>query len=167
MAIGDYILCCKCEVKLLYDGDRGNREWWEERFGAEPKIKCPDCEKEEQGEPLEYWNAVQGWVKLDEVREHFDSVSCATIYKNGGEGRVPLSLAQPKQEQGGKKRPVESDYISYTAYTRALEAYCDEQEQGEPVQVTIKDFVNAVNGKEDLVGRPVYWAQWPNEEKNT
>jgi hypothetical protein len=56
--------------------------------------------KQEQGEPLEYWNAVEGWVKLDEVREHFDSVSCGTIYKNGGEGRVPLSLAQPKQEQG-------------------------------------------------------------------
>jgi len=36
------------------------------------------------------------------------------------------------------------------------------QEQGEPVQVTIKDFVKAVEGKEDLMGRPVYWAQWPN-----
>lgn len=46
MAIGDYILCCKCEVKLIYDGDRGQREWWAERFGAEPKIMCPDCEKE-------------------------------------------------------------------------------------------------------------------------
>jgi hypothetical protein len=56
--------------------------------------------KQEQGEPLEYWNAVEGWVKLDEVREHFDSVSCGTIYKNGGEGRVPLSLAKPKQEHG-------------------------------------------------------------------
>jgi hypothetical protein len=56
--------------------------------------------KQEQGEPLEYWNAVEGWVKIDEVREHFDSVSCATIYKNGGEGRVPLCLAQPQQEQG-------------------------------------------------------------------
>ena len=38
------------------------------------------------------------------------------------------------------KRPVESDYLSFTSYTRALEAYCDEQEQrnlseqlGEPV----------------------------------
>ena len=51
-------------------------------------------------EPLEYWNAVEGWVKIDEVREHFDSVGCATIYKTAGEGRVPLSLckAQPEQE---------------------------------------------------------------------
>jgi hypothetical protein len=51
-------------------------------------------------EPLEYWNAVEGWVKIDEVRKHFDSVGCATIYKTAGEGRVPLSLAlaQPEQE---------------------------------------------------------------------
>jgi hypothetical protein len=26
------------------------------------------------------------------------------------------------------KRPIESDYISQVAYTRALEAYCDRQE---------------------------------------
>jgi hypothetical protein len=51
--------------------------------------QCDKCKAEKQ-EPLEYWSAVEGWVKLDEVREHFDSVSCGTIYKNGGEGRVPL-----------------------------------------------------------------------------
>ena len=43
MAIGDYILCCKCEVKLIYDGNRDQREWWEERFGKEPEIECPNC----------------------------------------------------------------------------------------------------------------------------
>ena len=36
------------------------------------------------------------------------------------------------------------------------------QEQDKIVQVTIKDFVKAVEGKEHLMGRPVYWAQWPN-----
>jgi hypothetical protein len=45
MALGDYILCCKCDVKLIYDGDKGNREWWEERFGSEPAILCPNCDK--------------------------------------------------------------------------------------------------------------------------
>jgi len=61
--------------------------------------KAPQPKEPEQ-EPLEYWNAVEGWVKIDEVREHFDSVGCATIYKTAGEGRVPLSLckAQPEQE---------------------------------------------------------------------
>jgi len=44
-------------------------------------------------EPLEYWNAVEGWVKIDEVREHFDSVGCGTIYKTAGDGRVPLTAA--------------------------------------------------------------------------
>jgi len=47
MALGDYILCCKCDVKLIYDGDRENREWWKERFGAEPAILCPNCDKRE------------------------------------------------------------------------------------------------------------------------
>jgi len=37
------------------------------------------------------------------------------------------------------------------------------QEQNWPIQVSIKEFVKAVEGKEDLIGRPVYWAQWPNE----
>ena len=39
-----------------------------------------------------------------------------------------------------------------------------EAEKQEPVRVTIKDFVKAVEGKEDMVGRPVYWAQWPNDD---
>ena len=66
MAIGDYILCCKCEVKLIYDGDRPtNREWWKERFGAEPEIECPDCKPkrewvsltdEEMSEAMGYWS---------------------------------------------------------------------------------------------------------------
>jgi hypothetical protein len=50
-------------------------------------------------EPLEYWNAVEGWVKIDELREHFDSVGCGTIYKAAGEGRVPLTAAQPAPVQ--------------------------------------------------------------------
>ena len=50
-------------------------------------------------EPFEYWNAVEGWVKIDEVREHLDSVGCGTIYKIAGEGRVPLSLAKAQPEQ--------------------------------------------------------------------
>jgi hypothetical protein len=60
----------------------------------------PPQPKEPEQEPLEYWNAVEGWVKIDEVREHFDSVGCGTIYKTSGEGRVPLSLwkAQPEQK---------------------------------------------------------------------
>jgi len=58
----------------------------------------------EQNETFEYWNAVEGWVKIDEVRRHFDSVGCGTIYKRPGEGRVPLYLAQPTKAE--KQEPV-------------------------------------------------------------
>ena len=54
-----------------------------------------------QPEPLEYWNAVEGWVKIDEVREHFDAVNCGTTYKHGGEGRVPLYTAPPQRQWVG------------------------------------------------------------------
>ena len=56
-------------------------------------------------EPLEYWNAVEGWVKIDEMRKHFDLVNCGTIYRHGGEGRVPLYTAPPQQ----KAEPVAWD----------------------------------------------------------
>ena len=49
-------------------------------------------------EPLEYWNAVEGWVKIDEVREHFDSVGCGTIYKTAGEDRTPLYTTPPQRK---------------------------------------------------------------------
>ena len=36
-----------------------------------------------------------------------------------------------------------------------------------PVQVSPLEFVEIVYEKEHLIGRPIVWAQWPNEEKNT
>jgi len=65
---------------------------------------------ETEQEPFEYWNAVEGWVKIDEVREHFDAVGCGTIYKSSGEGRSPLYTAPPKQWVG-----LTDDEISYQA----------------------------------------------------
>jgi hypothetical protein len=61
---------------------------------------CPACDarKLPEQEPLEYWNAVEGWVKIDEVREHFDSVGCGTIYKTAGEGREPLYTTPPQRK---------------------------------------------------------------------
>jgi hypothetical protein len=54
-----------------------------------------------QPEPLEYWNAVEGWVKIDEVREHFDAVGCGTIYKTAGEDRTPLYTTPPQRQWVG------------------------------------------------------------------
>lgn len=62
-------------------------------------------------EPFEYWNAVEGWVKIDEVREHFDAVGCGTIYKSAGEGRSPLYTAPPKQWVGLTDDEIEDIYF--------------------------------------------------------
>jgi len=74
MAHSDYITCCKCDVKLIYDGDRGQRDWWIERFGKEPEIECPNCKA--------------AWVGLtnDEVNEfaagcHLGNSVQGAIYK--------------------------------------------------------------------------------------
>jgi hypothetical protein len=36
-----------------------------------------------------------------------------------------------------------------------------------PVQVSPLEFVTMVMEKEHLVGKPLFWAEWPNKEKNT
>ena len=57
MAINDYITCCKCDVKLIYDGGKdNNRQWWVERWGKEPEIMCPDCEKKLWENPTMWLN---------------------------------------------------------------------------------------------------------------
>ena len=61
-------------------------------------------------EPFEYWNAVEGWVKIDEVREHFDAVGCGTIYRSAGEGRTPLYTTPPKPWVGLTDEQVEDEW---------------------------------------------------------
>ena len=56
--------------------------------------------KFDDGSPVQE-DAFEGWVKIDELREHFDSVGCGTIYKHGGEGRVLLRATPPKREWQG------------------------------------------------------------------
>ena len=36
---------------------------------------------ETEKEPFEYWNAVEGWVKIDEVREHFAAHATTPILR--------------------------------------------------------------------------------------
>jgi len=74
-----------------------------------------------QPEPLEYWNAVEGWVKIDEVRKHFDAVNCGTIYKHGGEGRVPLYTTPPQRQWVGL---TEEDRCKFAAAQYGWEDLC-------------------------------------------
>ena len=63
-------------------------EWAEELRGYDTPEVTPEV------------NEPEGWVKIDEVRQYFDSVGCGTIYKTAGEGRVPLYTA-PQREWVG------------------------------------------------------------------
>jgi len=87
--------------QLADSGDAGFWEAEEQPF-YELSVKAITALRQAlETEPFEYWNAVEGWVKIDEVREHFDAVGCATIYKSAGEGRTPLYTAPPKREWVG------------------------------------------------------------------
>jgi len=70
-----------------------------EGWTYKPLYTHPPQTQQAQSEPLEYWNAVEGWVKIDEMREHFDSVGCGTIYKTAGEGREPLHTIPPAAQR--------------------------------------------------------------------
>ena len=91
-------------------------------------------------EPFEYWNAVEGWVKIDEVRQHFDTAGCGTINKTAGEGRVPLYTAPQREFIGLTDEEIgamEKEYlfggkefddeIGYWAVYRAIEAKLKEK----------------------------------------
>lgn len=146
--------------------------------------------KEQEQEPLEYWNAVEGWVKIDEVREHFDSVGCATIYKTAGEGRVPLSLckAQPEQEPVGyfnansdgkweqsdsndgvpfyaalppqPKEPEQEHVISRDAYDGAREDLAIWKKRALEAEELNRKFIAEINGPTHM-GEPVRPEQKP------
>jgi hypothetical protein len=95
---------------------------------------------ETEQEPFEYWNAVEGWVKIDEVREHFDAVGCGTIYKSAGDGRSPLYTAPPKAAEwvgltDEEVYQAESgcwflDEFDKTLFARAIEAKLQEKNGG-------------------------------------
>jgi hypothetical protein len=78
-----------------------HEELWDSSFDVYINCAIPTAETikaalEAKDEPFEYWNAVEGWVKIEEVRDHFNSVGCGTIYKTSGEDRVPL-YTQPQR----------------------------------------------------------------------
>jgi len=53
------------------------------------------------------------------------------------------------------------------ALVRAAHKVMAELESQEPVQVSPLEFVEMVMEKEHLIGKPIFWAEWPSREKNT
>ena len=82
-------------------------------------------------EPFEYWNAVEGWVKIEEVRQHFDTAGCGTIYKTSGEGRVPLYTAPQREWQGLTDEEIgeiaDDENYGYMDVARAIQAKLKEK----------------------------------------
>jgi hypothetical protein len=76
-----------------------------------------------------------------------------------------LRLALEALEDLGMKHHENTGEVLYketfTAIKAALEA------KDEPVQVSPLQFVEMVMEKEDCIGKPIIWAEWPNKEKNT
>ena len=44
--------------------------------------------------------------------------------------------------------------------------YVIPQETKGSAQVSPAEFIHIVEGKEDLTGKPIMWAEWPNRERN-
>ena len=94
--------------------------------------RCGHCCQALETEPFEYWSVAGGWVKLDEMREHFEIAGCGTIYKSGGEGRVPLYTA-PKQWVGLTLNEAEDFYDKYpdrAELINAIDKFLEEKNHG-------------------------------------
>ena len=81
MAISDYITCCKCGCKLIYDGGGEQRDWWEERWGDVPiNIKGPDCSYKVTNQSES--ELVEALKDLLEMPEHDGTFSMGSLRKS-------------------------------------------------------------------------------------
>ena len=55
-----------------------------------------------------------------------------------------------------------ADHIDRDALITAIKAALEVKD--EPVQVSPLQFVEMVMEKEDCIGKPIIWAEWPNKE---
>lgn len=62
---------------------------------------------------------------------------------------------------------TDKDSPLFTPLGQVWGLYLKEEAKDEPVQVSPLQFVEMVMEKEHLVGKPIFWAEWPNREKNT
>ena len=60
---------------------------------------------------------------------------------------------------------TDKDSPLFTPLGQVWPLYTNQEQK--PVQVSPLEFVEMVREKEHLVGKPIFWAEWPNKEKNT
>jgi hypothetical protein len=58
------------------------------------------------------------------------------------------------------------EYIETNAHERRHVRWAIKEALAQPytVQVSPLEFVTRVTGKEEIIGRPVFWTQWPTPE---
>jgi hypothetical protein len=74
-----------------------------------------------------------------------------------------------------KRMALEAGLIGGPVYTRGLERFAalvaaaerDGLSRTRRAQVSPLQFATMVFEKEDVIGNPIVWAEWPNKEKNT
>ena len=60
---------------------------------------------------------------------------------------------------------TDKDSPLFTPLGQVWPLYTNQEQK--PVQVSPLEFVEMVMEKEHLIGNPIFWAEWPNKEKNT
>ena len=59
---------------------------------------------------------------------------------------------------------TDKDSPLFTPLGQVWPLYTNQEQK--PVQVSPLEFVEMVMEKEHLIGKPIFWAEWPNKEKN-
>jgi hypothetical protein len=97
--------------------EKGTKAWantpdgWVDDLRGGEEIVPSDYPNSHQPEPF-------GWVNMPELTNHFEKVSCGTIYKNPGEGRTPLYvLTRQKNQQVAKNATTGNQEVAKSATT--------------------------------------------------
>jgi len=55
-------------------------------------------------------------------------------------------------------------WVKTRLHDKPLYTHPPQRTEPEPVQVSPLEFVEMVMEKEHLIGKPIFWAEWPNKE---
>jgi hypothetical protein len=128
--------------------------------------------------PIAWYDPTNGMVSTDKDSPLFTPLGqVLPLYtKQEDDGWTPeriAGMARLKAQQEAKDDGITLTTIRHPRGKPALGDLNPESlEQVEidvpvPVQVSPFEFVEMVMEKEHLVGNPIFWAEWPNKEKNT
>ena len=86
---------------------------------------------------------------------------------------APIKWSDHEPDGTHHNKPTQEEIQRLRALVRAQQMTIDKLEaalakpEQEPVQVSPLEFATMVIEKEHLIGKPLFWAEWPNKERNT